>query len=29
MSGFGYASIAITAIKIILKQRKDDVDQNQ
>ena len=29
MSGFGYASIAITAIKIILKQRKDDGDQNQ
>ncbi|MGI8600442.1 MAG: DUF1206 domain-containing protein [Chitinophagaceae bacterium] len=29
LSGLGYASIAITAIRIILKQRKDDGDQNQ
>jgi hypothetical protein len=29
LSGIGYASIAITAIRIILKQRTDDGDQNQ
>jgi hypothetical protein len=28
-SGLGYASIAITAIRIILKQRQDDGDRNQ
>jgi hypothetical protein len=28
-SGLGYASIAITATRIILKQRQDDGDQNQ
>jgi hypothetical protein len=29
LSGLGYASIAITAIRIILKQRQDGGDQNQ